>query len=67
MVEFCGAFQGTALKQNNETMEQFAERIQDAMNRVMAKYAKRLNVSMGVDFGDLRPEDQSSPQSGIAE
>lgn len=54
VIEFCGAFSGKALKQDNETMEQFAERIERAMNEVMDRHAKRLNVSIGVDYGDLK-------------
>jgi broad specificity phosphatase PhoE len=54
IVEFCGAFTGKAKKQDSETMEQFAERIERALNEVMEKHAKRLNVNMGVDYGDLK-------------
>lgn len=54
VIEFCGAFSGKAKMRDNETMEQFAERIERAMNEVMDKHAKRLNVNVGVDYGDLK-------------
>jgi transposase len=54
VIEFCGAFNGKAKKQDNETMEQFAERIERTLNWIMEQHAKRLNVNMGVDYGDLK-------------
>jgi hypothetical protein len=53
VIEFCGAFNGKAKKQDSETMEQFAERIERALNEVLAKHAKRLDVTVGIDYGEL--------------
>lgn len=57
MVEFCGTFEGKAKLREGETKEQFAGRVERAMLAVLDRYASRLNVNVGVDYGDLRDVD----------
>jgi hypothetical protein len=54
VMEFCGAFEGRASMRPGETPEQFAERVEEAMQNALDRCCKRLDVSVGVDFGDLR-------------
>ena len=54
MMEFCGSFNGKAALRSGETEEQFGERVQEAMQNALDRCCKRLDVSIGVDFGDIR-------------
>lgn len=53
-VEFCGAFNGTVTLRNGETIEQLHGRIESAMQSVLDRSCKRMNVAVGVDMGDLQ-------------
>ena len=58
-IEFCGAFNGTVALRRGEALEHAAQRIQDAMQRVLDAHAKRLNVAIGVDFGEIHIKDEA--------
>ena len=61
-VEFCGAFNGTTTLRPGESLAQAADRIQDTMQRVLDVYAKRLQVAVGVDYGEIH--EQGEPSGG---
>lgn len=55
-LEFCGAFEGRVAIRKGETPEQAAERAQDAIQKAIDDHAKRYDVNLAVDFGDIRVE-----------
>lgn len=56
VMEFCGSFNGKASARPGETDEQFGERVQEAMQNALDRCCKRLDVSIGVDFGDIHEQ-----------
>lgn len=56
VMEFCGAFNGKATLRPGETPDQFAARVEEAMQSALDRCCKRLDVTIGVDYGDIRED-----------
>lgn len=52
VIEFCGAFNGTAAMRPGETVEEALARIEAAMLAALDARCKRLDVNVGVDCSD---------------
>ena len=55
-IAFCGAFNGTVTLRKGETASELHTRIEEAIQAALDRQCKRLNVAVGVDYGDLIDE-----------
>lgn len=63
-IEFCGAFQGVVTLRKDESPEEAAERVQQTLQSILDREARRFGVAVGVDFGDLRIERSAYQHHG---